>query len=180
MKVGTLEEALEYVQSVGVCTLSSGKAKGVPALWDVIDLPEEGGGRTNWGAKVEAIWAWKNELPEVYPDEIYYGKILGGHAVLMTIDYLEESHYAKAQKPVEACSELAQEVYELVKINSGKTGELRNEAMPRFGCTKSRFETALKQLQVTLNIARSNEPGTKNDTWITFSDAYLHLFHDED
>lgn len=62
MKVGTLEEALEYVQSVGVCTLFSGKAKGVPALWDVVDLPEEGGGRTNWGAKVEAIWAWKNEL----------------------------------------------------------------------------------------------------------------------
>ena len=98
----------------------------------------------------------------------------------MTIDFLVESHYAKAHKPVEACSELAQEVYELVKFNSGTTGALRNETMSRFGCTKSRFETALKQLQVTLNIARSNETGTKNNTWITFSDAYLHLFHDED
>ena len=180
MKVRTLEEALEYVKSVGVCTLFSGKAKGVPALRDEVDLPKEGGGRTKWGAKAEAIWAWKNELPEVYPDEIYYGKILGGHAALMTIDYLVESYYAKAHKPVEACSELAQEVYELVKLNSGTTGALRSETMSRFGCTKSRFDTALKQLQVTLNIARSNEPGTKNDTWITFSDAYLHLFHDED
>ena len=180
MKVRTLEEALEYVQSVSVCTLFSGKAKGVPALRDDVDLPKEGGGRTKWGAKAEAIWAWKNELPEVYPDEIYYGKILGGHAALMTIDYLVESYYAKAHKPVEACSELAQEVYELVKFNSGTTGALRSETMSRFGCTKSRFDAALKQLQVTLNIARSNEPGTKNDTWITFSDAYLHLFHDED
>ncbi|MCH2387767.1 MAG: hypothetical protein MK240_06135, partial [Opitutales bacterium] len=105
MKVRTLEEALEYVKSVGVCTLFSGKAKGVPALRDDVDLPKKGGGRTKWGAKAEAIWAWKNELPEVYPDEIYYGKILGGHAALMTIDYLVESYYAKAHKPVEACSE---------------------------------------------------------------------------
>ena len=180
MKVKTLEEALEYVQSVGVCTLFSGKAKGVPALWDVVDLPEDEGGRTKWGARVEAIWAWKNELPETYPDEVYYGKIPGGHAALMTIDYLVEHHYAKAHQPVKACSSLAQEVYDLVKINSGTTGALRNEAMSRFGCTKSRFDTALKQLQVTLNIARSNEPGTQNDTWITFRDAYLHLFNDED
>ncbi|HCR31029.1 MAG TPA: hypothetical protein DIV79_13535 [Opitutae bacterium] len=98
----------------------------------------------------------------------------------MTIEYLKKHHYAKAYKPVETCSELAQEVFELVKINSGTTGELRSEAMSQFGCTKSRFETALKQLQVTLNIARSNEPGTKNDTWIAFSDAYLHLLNDGD
>ena len=51
MKVRTLEEALEYVQSVGVCTLFGGKAKGVPALRDKVDLPKEGGGRTKWGAK---------------------------------------------------------------------------------------------------------------------------------
>ena len=95
MKVRTVEEALEFVQSVGVCTLFSGKAKGVSSLWDVVDLPEEGGGRTKWGPKVEAIWAWKNELPETYPDEIYYGKIPGGHAALMTIGYLVECHYVK-------------------------------------------------------------------------------------
>ena len=122
------------------------KPKVSPSLWDVVDLPEEGGGRTKWGAKVEAIWAWKNELPETYPDEIYYGKIPGGHAALMTIDYLVESHYVKAHKPVEACSELAQGVYELVKVNSGTTGTLRDEAMSRFGCTKSRFDTCLKAI----------------------------------
>ncbi len=69
MKVKTLEEALKFVQSVGLCTLFSGKAKAVPSLWDANDLPEDGGGRTKWGAKVEAVWAWKNELPETYPDE---------------------------------------------------------------------------------------------------------------
>jgi len=40
---------------------------------------------------------------------------------------------------------MAQEVYELVKVNSGTTGALRDEAMSRFGCTKRGFDTALKQ-----------------------------------
>ncbi len=175
MKVKTLEEALEFVQSVNLCTIFSGKVKGVPALWDVVDLPEDGGGRTKWGAKVEAVWTWKNELPETYPDDIFYGKIPGGHAVLMTIDYLRGTHYATAHKPVEDCSELAQQVYEIVRLNPNTTGELRKEAMALHGCSKSRFDTALKQLQITLNIVRSNEPGLKNDTWVPFSEVYLDL-----
>ncbi len=175
MKVKTLEEALEFVQSVNLCTIFSGKVKGVPALWDVVDLPENEGGRTKWGAKVEAVWAWKNELPEAYPDDIFYGKIPGGHAALMTIDFLVGTHYAQAHKPLDACSELAQQVYELVRLNPSTTGELRKEAISLYGCSKSRFDTALKQLQVTLNIVRSNEPGLKNDTWISFSEVYLDL-----
>ena len=175
MIVKTLEEALEFVESVDMCTIFSGKVKGVPALWDVVDLPENGGGRTKWGAKVEAVWAWKNALPETYPDDIFYGKLPGGHAVFMTIDYLVGTHYPKAYKPVEACSELAQQVYEIIRLNPNTTGELRKEAMSLYGCSKSQFDTALKQLQVTLNIVRSNEPGLKNDTWIPFSEVYLDL-----
>ncbi len=172
MKVKTLEEALEFVQSVGVCTIFHSEKSGIPALWDAVDLPETGG-RTKWGQKVEAVWAWKNELPEVYPDDVYYGKIEGGFAALMTLDYLKEVQYPKAHRPVEECSDLAQQVYEIVRINPNTTGELRKEAMALHGCTKSRFDTALKQLQVTLNIARSNDPGLKNDTWVPFNELFL-------
>lgn len=52
------------------------------------------------GAKVKAVWAWKNELPEMYPDDIYYGKIPGGHTALMTMQHLRETHYAIAYKPI--------------------------------------------------------------------------------
>jgi hypothetical protein len=159
MKVKTLEEALEFVHSAGICTLFIGKAKIAPSLCDAVDLPEEGGGQTKWGAKVEAIWAWKNELPEMYPDDLYYGK---------------------AHRPVKACSTLAQEVYEMIRIGSETTGILRKEAKARFVCTKSQFDTALKQLQVTLNISWSNEPGIAKNTWITFNEASLHLLGDED
>ena len=53
-EITTLEGALEYVQAVKVCTLLSNKVAGLPALWDSVDLPENGGGRTKWGARVEA------------------------------------------------------------------------------------------------------------------------------
>lgn len=173
--VKTLEEALEFVQAVEICTIFSGKANGIPSLWDAVDLPDREGGRTKWGAKVEAVWAWKNELPEMYPDDIYYGKISGGHAALMTIAYLAKVHYPKNYKAVEECSELAQQVYDAIRINPNVTGELRRETMALYGCSKSRFDTALKQLQVSLNIVRSNEPGLKQDTWIPFREAYLDI-----
>lgn len=178
MKVKSLEEALEFVQSVQVCTLFSDNVKGLPALWDVVDLPEHGGGRTKRGAKVEAVWAWKNELPETYPDDVFYGKIIGGHAALMTVDYLRKTHYPENHRPVGACSELAQQVYEIVRLNPNTTGELRKEAMALHNCSKSQFDTALKQLQITLNVVRSNEPGLKNDTWVPFSEVYLDLVED--
>ncbi len=173
--VKTLREALRFVEKVEVCTLFSDKIEGIPSLWEAVDLPEKGGGRTNWGAKVEAIWAWKNELPEKYPDRIFYGKLPGGHAALMKLSYLRDTHYASAWKPLAKCSELAQQVYEIIRRNPGTTGEIRKEAIAQHGCSKSRFDTALKQLQITLNIARVNEPGLTSDMWVPFGELYADL-----
>lgn len=171
--IKTLEEAFEFVQREGICTLFSSKLKDVKALWDVIDLPEHGGGRTKWGARVEAVWLWKNELPEVYPDDMFYGKIKGGYAVIMSLAYLRKVHYPEFKKPVEECSLLCQQVYELLRLDTWETGPLRKEAMALYGCSKSQFDSALKQLQVSLNVVRSNEPGLKNDVWLPFSELYL-------
>lgn len=173
--ITTIEEAYEFVQEIGVCTIFSGKIKGVPSLWDVVDLPIEGGGNTKWGARVEAVWAWKTELPEIYPDDVFYGKMKGGVAVLMSMEHLREKHYANAYKPIEQCRELAQQVFEIIRLNPTVTKEIRVEAMDCFGCTKSRFETALKELQITLNITRSNEPGLKGDSWLPFRELYYEF-----
>jgi len=172
-KIKTIEDAFDYVQDVGLCTLFSDKIPGIPSLWDQVDLPDRKGGRTKWGEKVEAIWAWKNELPGYYPDDIFYGKIRGGHAALMSMCYLRDTHYPQCHKAIEECSELAQQVFELIRLNPDTTGNLRKEAIELHGCTKSRFDTALKQLQVTLNVARSNDPDLENDTWVAFTELYL-------
>lgn len=171
----TIEDAFDFVQEVGICTLFSGKARDVQSLWDAVDLPENSGGSTKWGARVEAVWAWKTELPTFYPDDIFYGKIKGGHAVLMSMDYFKGTYYPKHARSVVACRELAQQVFEIIRLSPGTTAEVRREAMDRFGCSKGRFETALKELQISLNVVRLNEPDLKNDTWVPFSEVYGDL-----
>ncbi len=171
-KFDTLEGALEFVQEVKTCTLFSNRVEGLPAFWDYVDLPESGGGRTKWGARLEAIWAWKNELPATYPDEVFYGKISGGLAVLMAMDHLREAHYPTAHKPVSDCRDLAQKVFEIIRLDPAETAEIRAIAINRHSCSKSQFETALKQLQVTLNIARDPEIGTGKDRWLPFREVY--------
>ncbi|GAB5405153.1 MAG: hypothetical protein Aurels2KO_33840 [Aureliella sp.] len=173
--IKTLQNARKFVKREKMCTLFSGSAPGIASLWDNVDLPLEGGGNTRWGARVEAVWRWKNELPEKYPDEIFYGKIKGGLAALMTISHLRDDYYAAAHKPIGECSELAQAVYDVIRRTPGTTAQLRKCAIAELGCTKSRFETALKQLQVTLNVARLNTPHTTNDTWVPMREMYLDI-----
>ncbi|MDQ8201874.1 hypothetical protein [Pelagicoccus sp. SDUM812003] len=171
MTVTTIEEALDFVQDQGICTLFSSKDRKITSLWEAVDLPENDG-RTKWGQRVEAIWAWKNELPACYPDLVFYGKIRGGVAALMSMDYLRETHYPTHHLPVDHCPPLARDVYEIVRLNPCETAELRCEAMESCHCSKSQFDTALKKLQITLNIARTNEPDVENDLWLPFLELY--------
>lgn len=171
----TFQDARRFVRREKICTLFKGDFPGVVSFWDAIDVPDGSGGKTKWGARVEAVWAWKNELPEKFPDEIFYGKIKGGHAALMTIDYLRDTHYAAAHKPLTECTTNAQHVFQLIRRAPGTTAELRKQTVADLGCSKSQFDTALKQLQVTLNIARLNTPSTTNDTWVPFSEMYLDI-----
>ena len=90
--IKTFEEACEFVLEHKVCTIFGSKKSPYPSLWDNVDLSEEkpeGGG---WSEKVVAVWAWKNKIPNTFPDEIFYGKVPGGDAVLMEMDYLRTVH----------------------------------------------------------------------------------------
>lgn len=173
--VQTIEDAYDFIQKEGICTIFSESVPGVRSFYEVVDLPDRKGGRTKWGARVEAVWEWKIELPTLYPEDIYYGKIQGGHAALMSMRYLREEHYPKYARTVSSCKPLAQQVFEVIRLSPGTTAQVRREAMERFGCTKSRFDTALKELQVSLNVVRLNEPGLKTDAWVPFEEVYGEL-----
>jgi hypothetical protein len=82
-------------------------------------------------------------------------------------------HYPIAFQPVSELDPLAQEVYEFVRLEPAYTGPLRKRAIVRLACTKSQFDTALKKLQVSLNIVRSNDPKLKNDFWLPMRDVHL-------
>jgi hypothetical protein len=176
MKVKTLEQARRFVIRQQICTVFAGMSKTLKSLWDVVDLPDKRPGESGWGDKISAVWTWKNQLPARYPREIFYGKIKGGSAVLMTLDYLRDFHYPQCHKDIRNCRPLARQIYELIQQERYETTALRRDSIEHFGCTKSQFDSALKELQVTLNIVRSNEPGIDRDTWLPFEEIYLEIY----
>ena len=178
MKIKTLKQARGFVNRERICTVFPGSSKTLKSLWDAVDLPDKQPGEKGWGAKVTAIWGWKNQLPAHYPQEIFYGKIKGGAAVLMSLDHLRDHHYPRYHQDIRNCRPLAQEIYELISQDSYGTTELRRDSMEQFGCTKSQFDSALKELQVTLNIVRSNEPGVNRDRWLQFQEIYLEIYQE--
>ena len=171
-RVRTLEQACDFVRTVGLCLVFADRKKDLPNLWDVVDLPEKQPGEKGWGKKIGAVWTWKNRLPATYPDEIFYGKGAGGKTVLMTLDYLRREHYPKFHRPVAACSPLARKIYELVRIEPMTTGALRTAVVKGDKSLRPAFTKALIELQVTLNIVRSNAPEVESDTWLRFSEQY--------
>jgi hypothetical protein len=173
--VRTLKQARAYILKVGLCGIFSDAGIGMPSLWEVVDLPDRQPGEKGWGQKVVAIWRWKNELPAIYPEEIFYGKIPAGRAALMSMDYLRLEHYPKHHRPLRNCSALAQRIYQRLRLDPLTTGSLRIELRMRERPERNQFDRALQELQVTLNIARRNGLDDENDTWVLFSDQYLDL-----
>jgi hypothetical protein len=173
--VRTLKQARAYILQVGICGIFSDAGVGMANLWEVVDLPDRQPGEKGWGQKVVAIWRWKNELPAIYPEEIFYGKIAAGRAALMSMDYLRVQHYPKNHRPLRDCSALAQRIYERLRLDPQTTGSLREELNMTGRPDRNQFDRALKELQVTLNIARRNSLEDENDTWVLFSDQYLEV-----
>jgi len=173
--VRTLKQARAYILQIGICGIFSDLGVGMPNLWEVVDLPDRQPGEKGWGQKVVAIWRWKNELPAIYPGEIFYGKISTGRAALMSMEYLRRKHYPKHHRPLSECSALAQRTYERLRLDPVTTGSLRVELNMTGRPERNRFDRALQELQVTLNIARRNSLEDENDTWVLFSDQYLDV-----
>ena len=170
-----LAQAKKYVSKVGYCLVFPDKKKHLPNLWDMIDLPKKQPGEKGWGQKVGAVWSWKNQLASDYPDEIFYGKGAKGKSVLMTLDYLKETQHPEFHRPIAECSRMARDIYELVRIEPLTTTVLRKAILKGDKTRKNAFAKALVELQVTLNIVRSNAPEITSDTWIRFEEQYPGL-----
>jgi hypothetical protein len=93
----------------------------------------------------------------------------------MSLDYLRVEHYPKHHRPLNECSTLAQRIFERLKLDPLTTGSLRKELNAAKRPERTRFDRALQELQITLNIARRNTLEDENDTWVLFSDQYLNV-----
>ncbi len=172
--VRTLSQARAFVRRAGICGIFSDNRGAMESLWEVVDLPGRQPGEKGWGQKITSIWRWKNELPARYPGEIFYGKIKGGLAVLMSMDHLR-AYYPQHHVPLRECSALAQKIHALVRLDPLTTPQLRQELDMAQRPEKNRFDRALQELQVTLNIARRNSLTDEYDTWVPFREQYFSL-----
>ncbi|PHS10610.1 MAG: hypothetical protein COA78_11155 [Blastopirellula sp.] len=173
--IKTFNEAFHFVLENKVCTVFGSKKSPYPSLWDNTGLSEKKPKEGGWNPKVVAVWDWKTRIPQTYPDQVFYGKVQGGDAVLMEMQHFRDVHYPDAFQPVSELDPLSQEVYELIRLEPACTGPLRKRAIAKLSCTKSRFDTALKKLQVSLNIVRSNNPKLKNDFWLPMREVHLDI-----
>lgn len=175
MQLKTFDDAYRFVLKQKVCTVFGSIGSPYPSLWDSTALSETKPQAGGWSPKVMAVWDWKTRIPQTYPDEVFYGKIRGGDAVLMEMQYFRNQHYRQFHKPADQLGPLEQGIFELIRLDQGYTGELRKRALSQFTCTKSQFDTALKKLQISLNIIRSNDPVHTNDFWLPMSEVYAEL-----
>ena len=174
--IKTIEQAFEFIKKVKILTVFSSEKVEHTSLWDNVDLPDKQHGEKGWGEKMTAVWTWKNQLPAAYPKDIFYGKIKGGVAVLMDMGYMIQTHFPKAYKNIQTLDSLAQDVYRRIMAEPLETGTLREQTMEEVGCTKSHFDTALKNLQITMNIVRINDARLERDSWVPFKELYLNVW----
>ncbi|EMI53288.1 AlkZ-related protein [Rhodopirellula sallentina] len=178
--IKTFEEAYQLVLSEKVVTVFGSKGSQYASLWDHTALSEDKPKAGGWSPKVTAVWDWKTRIPQTYPDEVFYGKIAGGDAVLMEMEYFRTEHFPSAFQDVSQLDPLVQEVYEIVRVEPMYTGQLRKQTVQRTGCTKSQFDTALKKLQISLNVVRSNDPNHKNDFWLPMREVHFDLVQENE
>jgi hypothetical protein len=169
--VKTLKQARDFVLEVGMCGILYDAKGTLPTLWDAVDYPDKQPGEGGWGDKMGKVWTWKNKLPATYPDEIFYGKIKGGRAVLMSMNTLRE-RYPQQHKPLGVCGALAQELFAIIEQGPIMTVPLRQAMGMTDRKARTQFDRALQELQVTFNIARSNRPDAEGDTWVPFLEQY--------
>jgi endonuclease-8 len=166
--VRTLEEARDFVLKVGLCGVLHDPKGKIPTLWDALAFSSSG--PDAWGAKLGRVWALRQQLAATYPDQIFSGKIRGGRIVLMSMEKLREQ-YARYHRPLEQCSELAQQLAALVAQAPIGTQPLRQAAGMFTRKDRGRFERALQELQSSFHIARSLESETA-DVWAPFLKLY--------
>jgi endonuclease-8 len=166
--VRTLAEARDFVLTVGLAGVIHDPKGRLPTLWDALRFT--GTGLDAWGEKLAQVWALRQQLAAAYPDQIFTGKIRGGRVVLMSIERLRQE-YARYHRPLETCSELAQQLFTIVAQGPIATLPLRQAAGLVTRKDRGRFERALQELQATFNIARSPASDSA-DIWVPFPQQY--------
>jgi len=164
LKVKTEDEALSFLNDVGLCLLFSDQAIELPTLWGAIcgrdaQIPEH-----HDDYELGLAWTWKDTLP--IAGKVLYGKFLRKKPVFIALDlaphfyalspnygdpatdYLDD--YQDGRLPVES-----KQVYEvLLEQGALPTSRLRLDAGLGGKASAGRFDRALADLQMDFRIVK--------------------------
>ena len=153
---------------VELCLIFQAERSRIPSLWDVVDAPDKRPGEHGFGERTGLVWRLKNELPMSYPDEVFYGKLAGGRAMLCTLVRLAEL-YRRQHRPAEDLSRDAQRLLALIQGCPIANHDLKLDAGFHTPEMRTRFDRAIQELQVSFQIARVD---VDPDTWFPFEAVY--------
>ena len=164
LRVGNEEEAIGFLNDVGLCLLFSAKNIELPTLWGAIcgedrPLPSHHDSR-----ELGLAWNWKDTLP--IEGHVLYGKFLRKRPVFVSLD-LAPHFYALSPNYGDPAEDYVQDyrdgrltveakqVYEtLLDQGALPTSRLRQEAGLKGKANAGRFDRALAELQMDWRITK--------------------------
>jgi hypothetical protein len=164
LRVHTQEEALSFLNDVGICLLFSARDLQIPSLWGALCGEDRPVPQHHDDRELGLAWRWKDELPVA--GKVLYGKFLRKKPVFVSLD-LAANFYALSPNygnPAEdylqdyrdgRLSVEAKQVYQvLLEQGALPTSRLRREAGLSGKANASRFDRALAELQMDWRIAK--------------------------
>lgn len=164
LRVRSEQEALDFLNEVGLCLLFSAKGVELPSLWGALSGEDRPVPRHHDSRELGLAWRWKDTLPVA--GKVLYGKFLRKRPVFISLDlapffyalspnygdpaqdYLDDYHDGRL-------SVESKQVYEtLLEEGARPTSHLRREAGLAGKANATRFERALAELQMDFRIAK--------------------------
>jgi hypothetical protein len=164
LRVRTKEDALEFLNDVGLCLLFSASDIELPSLWGALCGEDRPVPSHHDNRELGLAWRWKDELPVA--GKVLYGKFLRRKPVFISLelapyfyalspnygdlaeDYMQD--YLDGRLSVEA-----KQVFEVLLAEGAlPTSRLRLEAGLGGKSNASRFDRALAELQMDFRISK--------------------------
>jgi winged helix DNA-binding protein len=168
LRVRSARQALEFVESVGLCSTFYVFPEAVPSLWEaVVGRPRpRWPRRSHHDAGIGLTWNLKDTLPS--QRQVYYGKLVKGRPVLVALD-LFPAFYALVRGSQRArdygreyqagrMSQSAKRIVDsLMRESPQYTRSLRAECFMLEPSRTREFERAMAELQQGLWIVKTEE-----------------------
>jgi hypothetical protein len=170
--VSTMEQAAEFIDSLGAVLLFPTERVESPSLWEAVAGPDDIPFATGMGPTEQRVWAWKDELP--HRGVAWYGKFVHKRASLLSPDLLAALYSGAGEPTDHAALDLPDDAHRIAEALL--TGPLPTAALRGLVGDRGRYDRAMSSLQRHL-LVTSAGVDTQRPGWpATVIDLTCRLF----